>query len=351
MAAVAAAARQATLRRKATAARAAGGGGVDNETCVVCVGPVVAPVELPCGHAYCGACLAELRTKKVAKTCRMALPPGLEGLFDLGYRAVLRIEGMVVRGELTWNSLPKAEQEEVEDAIAMLTEAGAQGHADAGYCLGVVLEMARKDINGAEAAYRAAIAAEPGHAEAHVRLGTLLQRERKDIDGAEAAYRAGIAAEPGHAEAHLNLGYLLTYERKDINGARAACSTARVSRQIPGLPRRISAVCVPPCAQGMPRGAMATWRRRRRCGTERQGTSPTLPRCWVTAVAIWICMRPRPTRSESGRRERRWGRRLGAQVELGHQGSATGDARRRRASPGDERFACHVALRFHPFRR
>ena len=57
-AAVAAEARRATLRRKATAAR--GGSTIDKETCVICVGPVVAPVELPCGHAYCGACLAEL---------------------------------------------------------------------------------------------------------------------------------------------------------------------------------------------------------------------------------------------------------------------------------------------------
>ena len=75
-AAVAGEARRATLRRKATEARG-GGGGVDNETCVICVGPVVAPVELPCGHAYCGACLAELRSQAMsrralsaARTCR-----------------------------------------------------------------------------------------------------------------------------------------------------------------------------------------------------------------------------------------------------------------------------------------
>ena len=51
---VAAESRRATLRREATAAVALGGGGVDKGTCVDRVGPVVAPVELPCGHAYCG---------------------------------------------------------------------------------------------------------------------------------------------------------------------------------------------------------------------------------------------------------------------------------------------------------
>ena len=108
-AAVAGEARRATLRREATAARS--GGGVDKETCVICVGPVVAPVELPCGHAYCGACLAELRTKKVAQACplcRAELPPGVDGLYDLAFRAHRRVEGMVDRGEVSWTSLPAA---------------------------------------------------------------------------------------------------------------------------------------------------------------------------------------------------------------------------------------------------
>ena len=44
----------------------------------------------------------------------------------------------------------------------MLTEAGAQGHAQANYTLGVLLKNERKDFDGAEAAYRAAIAAAAG---------------------------------------------------------------------------------------------------------------------------------------------------------------------------------------------
>ena len=108
VAAVAAEARQATLRRAATEARG-GGDGIDKETCVICVGPVVAPVELPCGHAYCTTCLADLRAREVAQTCplcRADLPEGLDGLWDLAYRAYMRISGMVERGQASWASVP-----------------------------------------------------------------------------------------------------------------------------------------------------------------------------------------------------------------------------------------------------
>ena len=155
---------------------------MDKETCVICVGPVVAPVELPCGHAYCGVCLAELRAKKVAQACplcRAELPPGLDGLYDLAIRTCVKIEGMVSRGEAAWTSLPPGEQVEIEEAIAMLTEAVAQGHAEAGYALGILLKAAREDLDGAVAAYRAAIAADPGCTYAHTNLGALLAQPRQ----------------------------------------------------------------------------------------------------------------------------------------------------------------------------
>ena len=91
--------------------------------CVICQGPVVAPVELPCGHAYCGACLAELRAREVAQTCplcRADLPEGLDGLWDLAYRAYCRIAGVVRRGEASWASLPAAEREEMEEVVVPL---------------------------------------------------------------------------------------------------------------------------------------------------------------------------------------------------------------------------------------
>ena len=82
---------------------------------------------------------------------------------------------MVHRGETSWASLPVAEQEEVEEAMAMLTEAAAQVHVGANFDLGVLLEHERKDFDGAEAAYRAAIAADPGYTKAHSNLRKLLE--------------------------------------------------------------------------------------------------------------------------------------------------------------------------------
>ena len=183
---------------------------------------------------YCGACLAELRTKKVAQACplcRAELPPGLDGLYELAYRTYGRIAGMVHRGEMSWASLPAAEQEEMDEVIAMLTEAAAQGHVGANFDLGHLLQAVRKDFDGAEAAYRAAIAEDPGHVKAHNKLAFLLMNVRHDIDGAEAAYRAAIATDPGDAYAHTNLGHLLQTVREDFDGAeaeyRAAIATDR----------------------------------------------------------------------------------------------------------------------------
>ena len=162
-----------------------------------------------------------------APLCRAELPPGVDGLFDLAYRAAVWVQGMVRRGEASWTSLPAAEREEMDEAVAMLTEAGAQGHLVASFNLGVLLENFRRDFDGAEAAYRAAIGAKPGHANTHQNLGNLLLDQRGDFDaGAEAAYRAAIAAEPGHANAHFNLGNLLLKQRGDIDGAEAAYRAA-----------------------------------------------------------------------------------------------------------------------------
>ena len=60
-----------------------------DDTCVICLGPVVAPVRLPCFHSYCSGCLAELRSAHVAQTCplcRTELPDGLDGLYDMAIR-------------------------------------------------------------------------------------------------------------------------------------------------------------------------------------------------------------------------------------------------------------------------
>ena len=67
-----------------------------------------------------------MRAREVAQTCplcRADLPEGLGGLFDLAFRAFMRIHGMVNRGAVVWASLPAAERLEMEEVVAMLTEA------------------------------------------------------------------------------------------------------------------------------------------------------------------------------------------------------------------------------------
>ena len=67
----------------------------------------------------------------------------------------------------------------------------------------------------------------PRHAAAHVGLGMLLASKRsKDITGAEASFRAAIAARPAMLKAHLALGKLLEEERCDLEGALQAYGTA-----------------------------------------------------------------------------------------------------------------------------
>ena len=69
----------------------------------------------------------------------------------------------------------------------------------------------------------AACATKPGDASAHVHLG-MLKEDRKDYDGAEAAYNAAIAADPGYAPAHVALGDFLFHRcaRKDRYSAAIA---------------------------------------------------------------------------------------------------------------------------------
>ena len=80
----------------------------------------------------CPLCRAELPPGRAEQLPpgRAELPPGLDGLQDVAWRAHVRIEDMVDRGEASWMSMPAAAQEEVDEAVAMLAEAAAQGRTE-----------------------------------------------------------------------------------------------------------------------------------------------------------------------------------------------------------------------------
>jgi len=96
---------------------------------------------------------------------------------------------------------------------------------EAHFNLANLLLEERGDAGGAEAAYRAALAADPLFVAAHCNLGALLLEHRRDAAGAEACYRAAIAVDPQHANAHYNLGVILAMPK--AAGGRGAEAAAR----------------------------------------------------------------------------------------------------------------------------
>jgi len=65
------------------------------DQCLICLEPPSEPTTLPCGHAFCTACVVELRAKGVSETCplcRAPLPPGPEKLWELGYRVWAKLD-------------------------------------------------------------------------------------------------------------------------------------------------------------------------------------------------------------------------------------------------------------------
>ena len=185
------------------------------EACAICIGPIVAPVELPCGHAYCGACLAELRAHpgvaQVCPMCRIDLPPGVDSQLDRGHQACLsvrKISGMVSRGEVTWTSLPVALQEEMDEAVANLIEAAAQGHMQAHYYLGTVFTCGWGVVQDYGRAFELFTqAALQGHADSQYILAVMYYAG----EGCEQSYERAVewwtkAAEQGHLSARNGLG-------------------------------------------------------------------------------------------------------------------------------------------------
>ena len=99
------------------------------DKCLICLELPREPTTLPCGHAFCSGCVAELRLKGVSETCplcRSPLPPGPEKLWELGYRVWAKLNrAACVRGagDFRWRELSASQQHEMDGAIVMLQEA------------------------------------------------------------------------------------------------------------------------------------------------------------------------------------------------------------------------------------
>ena len=81
---------------------------------------------------------------------------------------------MVERGEAAWATLAAAEREEMEEVVAMLTEAAAQGHMMAQVHLGNIYDFGMGVAQDEVRAFELYIqAAQQGHARSQFNLGIM----------------------------------------------------------------------------------------------------------------------------------------------------------------------------------
>lgn len=92
----------------------------------------------------------------------------------------------------------------------------SQGSAAEHVNRGIALQQ-QKDVDGAIAAYRQALAAEPDNALAHYNLASAFA-DKKDYDGAIAEYRKALSLQPDLVLAHYGLGYALVAKGDKAGG-------------------------------------------------------------------------------------------------------------------------------------
>lgn len=102
--------------------------------------------------------------------------------------------------------------------------APARERADAEIARGQQLEDAG-DLRGAEAAFRAAVAADPAYPRAHLNLGNALQKQRR-LAEAEAAQREAVRHDETYVPAWFNLGSILVEQARWAD-ARAVLERVR----------------------------------------------------------------------------------------------------------------------------
>ena len=103
-----------------------------NPICCICFDECVDPLELPCGHIHCRACIEELRQKGVDKShgresrcplCRKPLPPGPDEKAKAACRFYDELEKRVNSDpSMTWDTLGPEDQRLLDDHRVALME-------------------------------------------------------------------------------------------------------------------------------------------------------------------------------------------------------------------------------------
>ena len=169
------------------------------EECAICLDSMQQPQTLQCGHRFCHGCLASMRLhgigiEQVCPLCRAPMPDA-DAKHDAGARLMAQYERWARQAKGGAPILPKSTPQPpwVRDLLASAAEC-----------------------------FNEALAIDPGHAIAHCSLGYNLVRSG-DSDGAEAAYRACLAAckEPHTFQTRSHACYsigVLQRERGDEEG-------------------------------------------------------------------------------------------------------------------------------------
>ena len=177
--------------------------------------------------------VAPARVRRALQKLRGSLPEGRPltalAISAEGHRVVVR-DGRTRFDPESGQSLFDFDVRELEHRVAPLAERAARRAreaavdrgADEWFDLGCELEVGAPEE--ARDAYARAVALDPDHADAHVNLGRILH-EAGDLDGAEAHYRAALAARAGDSIAAFNLGLVLA-ARDRIDDAIAAFKDA-----------------------------------------------------------------------------------------------------------------------------
>ena len=165
------------------------------DQCLICL----ELTTLPCGHAFCTACVVELRAKGVSHTCplcRAPLPPGPEKLFQLGVAVYVKINRAVnPSNTFSWPPLSASQQSEWDGAMVMMQEAADQ--VSGGPFSNTILSLRSRRSRRRLTSFATSLASRQGHIRAAAEVGSYYfggYGVPVDYPRAMAAYEGGDAA-------------------------------------------------------------------------------------------------------------------------------------------------------------